>query len=263
MYMAGKSNTQIILSQEEAEFIDGALLGDGHITKPRGNSCQFSYITSKRGHAEYIYQKLKRMAVGECRNGPVRSNVYDKRTKKIYISYRFRTVSNRVFLGLRQRWYPSGIKIIPQDVKVTPVSVLIWYLGDGSLIEANRSRYIKLCTNGFDRTNVEQVMSPQLAKYEPSFIRASETQWWVYIPRRHIDKFLSFIGDCPVPEYSYKWKRIGYKRKAYRNGTTINFSKIQTQVLTDYLNGDSMWALSKKYGVDYNLIKYHIKRYER
>jgi hypothetical protein len=40
-------------------------------------------------------------------------------------------------------------------------------------------------------------------------------------------------------------------------------SKIQTQVLTDYLKGDSMWALHKKYGVEYNLIKYHIKRYER
>ena len=263
MYMAGKSNIPIVLSPEEMEFIDGALLGDGHITKPRGNSCQFSYITSKRGHAEYVYQKLKRMAVGECEDGPVKSRVYDKRTKKTYISYRFRTVSNLTFFGMRMRWYPEGVKIIPPDVKMTPISALIWYLGDGSLIEANRSYYIKLCTNGFEKENVEKVLFPQLSMYEPSFIRASETQWWVYIPRRHIDEFLSFVGGCPVSEYTYKWKLADYKRDAFKNGTSTDFSKIQTRVLTDYLNGDSMWALHKKYGVDYNLIKYHIKRYER
>ena len=261
--MAGKSNTPIVLSQKETEFVDGALLGDGHITKPRGNSCQFSYITSKRGHAEYVYQKLKRMAVKECENGPVKARVYDKRTKKTYTSYRFRTVSNITFFGVRLRWYPEGIKVIPADVKMTPICALIWYLGDGSLIEASRSYYIKLCTNGFDKDNVEHVLFPQLIQYDPSFIRASETQWWVYIPRRHINEFLTFIGECPVAEYSYKWEYQDYKREAYKESRSTDFSKIQTQVLTDYLKGDSMWALHKKYGVEYNLIKYHIKRYER
>ena len=263
MYMAGKSNRPLILSQAESEFIDGALLGDGHITKPKGNSCQFSYITSKQSHAEYVYQKLKRMAVGECKNGPIKAEVYDKRTKKTYTSYRFRTINNITFLGLRQRWYPNKIKIIPSDVKLTPTSTLIWYLGDGALMAVKRSYYIKLCTNGFDRTNIEHILFPQLSEYEPSLICSNAKQWWIYLPRRHISKFLSFIGDCPVSEYEYKWKQVEYKRVAYKIGTTTNFSKIQSQILTDHLKGDSMWELSKKYRVDYNLIKYHIKRYER
>lgn len=203
------------------------------------------------------------MAVGECKDGPVKSRVYDKRTKKTYTSYRFRSVNNITFFHLRQRWYPKGIKVIPTDVKMTPISVLIWYLGDGSLIEASRSYYIKLCTNGFDKDNVECVLFPQLSRYEPSFIQATEKQWWVYIPRRQIGEFLSFIGECPVAEYAYKWKYAEYKREAFKNGTATDFSKIKTSVLTDYLKGDTLWTIHKKYGVEYNLVKYHIKRYER
>lgn len=261
--MDRKSRLPLVFSQREKEFIDGALLGDGHVTKPRGNSCQFSYITSKKGHAEYVYQKLKRMAVGECKDGPVKSLVYDKRTKKTYTSYRFRTVSNITFFHTRQRWYPEGIKIIPSDIKLTPISVLIWYLGDGAMMKASRSYYIKLCTNGFDKNNIERVLFPQIVQYRPSFIRATANQWWIYIPRRHIDAFLTFIGKCPVLEYVYKWKREDYKREAFKNGTATDFSKIRNQVLTDYQKGDTLWAIHKKYGVEYNLIKYHIKRYER
>lgn len=263
MYMAGISNTPIVLSQEEKEFIDGALLGDGHITKPKGRSSQFSYVTSKQTHAEYVYQKLKRLAVGECLNGPTKSLVFDKRTNKTYTSYRFRSVSNITFFELRNRWYPDGNKVIPNDVVLSPITTLIWYLGDGSLMKAKRSYYIKLSTNGFQKENVESVLFPQISTYNPSFVYATKSQWWVYIPRRNIDKFLKFIGDCPVSEYDYKWKFDAYKRDAYRTGTVTKYSLVEDSILTDYKNCVTLWKLNKKYGVEYNLIKYHITRYER
>lgn len=257
--MAGKSNKPIVLSHQEKQFIDGCLLGDGHITPPRGRSCQFTYITSIKGHAEYVYQNLKRLAVGECKNGPVRVESYDKRTRKTYISYRFRTTNNLTFYNLRQRWYPQGVKVIPPDVKLTPTVLLMWYVGDGSVVEASRSYYIKLSTHAFDKGQVESILFPQIQPLEPSF-QYDTDKVWVYIPRRHMDAFFDTIGKCPIPEYHYKWEYAPYKREAFKNGTATDFSKIQESLLTDYQKGDTMWALHKKYGVEYNLIKYHLRK---
>lgn len=30
------------------------------------------------------------------------------------------------------RWYPKGKKVVPKDLRLTPVSALHWYVGDGS-----------------------------------------------------------------------------------------------------------------------------------
>jgi hypothetical protein len=260
--MAGKSNILIVLSQEEKEFIDGALLGDGCITKPNGNSCQFVYTTSKKSHAEYVYQKLKRMAVNECRNGPIKREVFDKRTKKTYISYKFRTINNKLFFDIYHRWYPIGIKIIPVDVIITPISTLIWYVGDGSLMNSRECQYIKLSTHAFDKTQLEQNLLTKILKFNPLLINGDKpTQFWVYIPRKCALNFLNWIGKCPVEEYTYKWNLRPYKYKGVELNGVSDYSKLYPLIINEWkTNMWTIYGLSKKYKVPIRCIKDELTR---
>lgn len=254
--MAGKSNEPLVFSEREREFLEGALLGDGHVTKPRGQSCQFSYTTSKRSHAEYVHEQLKRMVVNECKDGPVESHTYDERTEKTYTSYRVRAICNLSFYHLRNRWYPEGKKVVPSDVELTPLTMLLWYIGDGALLTPNRSQYIKLCTNGFPKDNIEQVLLPKMQQYEASLVKSTPSQWWIYIPRRKIETFLSFIGDCPVSDYTYKWEVRPYKYKGVELNGMSDYADVYPKIIDAWKSGGvTIYELSKKFKVPIRCIK--------
>jgi hypothetical protein len=71
-------------------------------------------------------------------------------------------------LPYRQRWYPQGIKIIPKDFKITPLSLYHWYIGDGSFFQDHRERKIILYTNGFTKEDVDWVRE-QFLKIDVKF----------------------------------------------------------------------------------------------
>jgi hypothetical protein len=60
-------------------------------------------------------------------------------------------------MSLRKKWYRKVngkiLKVIPRDLKLTPTTLLFWYLGDGSLVrrknDKNRVPFIVLATNNF------------------------------------------------------------------------------------------------------------------
>jgi len=68
------------------------------------------------------------------------------------------------FITLHKRWYKKEKlngkfrKIVPINLKLTPTTLLFWYLGDGSLIrrrnDDNRVPTIVLATNSFSKNNV-------------------------------------------------------------------------------------------------------------
>ena len=206
-------NEQLILSEIENQIIEGCLLGDGHITKPRGKSCQFSYCSSEYEHVYYVYSKLKRMMAKEYGNGPKKYEYFDKRTNKTYIQYSIRSQSNITFHNLRKLWYPHGIKIIPNIIKLTSTSLLFWYIGDGGLINGERCQYIKLSTNCFSDNNLLNILLPLLKCFSPKLY--GKKQKVIYIPHNKIKKFLDKVGNCPVECYSHKWKYKEYKYEIY------------------------------------------------
>lgn len=208
-----RCNPQLIISKKEEEIINGCLLGDGHITREKGKSCQFTYCSSQYEHVYYVYSQLKRMMVKECEKGPKKYKSLDKRTNKTHIGYRIRSQNNITFYNLRQKWYPKGIKIVPSDVKLTPITLMFWYIGDGGLITGERSQYIKLSTHAFNDVDLNNILLPGLKKFSPRLY--GNTQKVIYLPHHKIKYFLDTIGPCPVECYNHKWKYKGYKYVRY------------------------------------------------
>jgi hypothetical protein len=93
-----------------------------------------------------------------------------------------------------------------------------WYIDDGCLKKDKYSN-ITLWTNAFNKKQQEQILLSQLnklgfeARLYKTKAKSGKTQWYIYIPRRNIQKFLDYIGPCPKELkncFGYKWN---YKEK--------------------------------------------------
>lgn len=215
------SNKKIILTKEQEEILFGGLLGDACLTKngKELTNPQITYTSSVKNHVEYFKSYFNDLSTNECKIlKPYK--FFDKRTNKEYTRYTFRSILNVGLIDYFNNWYHNGIKVIPLTLKLTPKICLMWYIGDGSIQHDYKNKstgLIKLSTNFFSKTEIENILIPQLKIFEAYISKTDKNQFVIKIPRRKIKKFLTYIGNCPVKEYEYKWFVFDYKNKKYKN----------------------------------------------
>jgi len=244
-------NKPLIITGEELEIINGCLLGDGCLTKNgrSENNAQFTYTNKNKDIVDYIYNKLNRFMK------KVEYYEYkDKRTNKVYSRYSVRSELNSTFTILYNKWYINKIKTIPTDLILTSNTCYHWYIDDGSLIQGKSSQNIKLSTHCFNKKDLEDILLPQLSIYEPKLYKAEKEkeQFFIYISRKNIPRFLNYIGKCNIMSYLYKWEYQEYKNKAptnhkYKQDAIINLIK---QGLNNY-------QIGKILGMDASLVRYY------
>lgn len=131
-------------------IVDGLLLGDGSMSTS-GVLC-ISQARVRKGWLSDIKQKLA--AVGVCAKiskYSAKNSVIAGRPVRSSGGYTLRTLTYVEFKSERRRWYPAGIKIVPIDVDLSPISVAYWFCGDGTM---TRHGYLNFCTDGFRRRAV-------------------------------------------------------------------------------------------------------------
>lgn len=152
------------LTQRQREIITGSLLGDGSLTKIYGNKssafreahsmAQLDYIQWKHKNLEPLSLPLKiekRSTINgfdKSKNSPI----IDKNIKTDFAV--MRTYSTPEFKELEKIWYLRNhsndyvfdknnrrIKIIPDSVVLTPLSLMVWFLDDGTNLYNGNSQY--------------------------------------------------------------------------------------------------------------------------
>lgn len=255
--MESQIKEKIILTSMQKEVLYGALLGDGCLAKRQASSnAIFSYISKSRQHVEFVASYFSEYWSSEKIKDFAR---IDDRTNKIYSGSRVKTYSNQTFTEEYEKWYKNGIKSIPVDLKLTPLTCLIWYIGDGCISHSKNTQYIKLATQCFSKEDQERILLPQLKDFEAHLIKADvskngKQQYFIYIPRRKIKKFLEYIGPCPFSDYQYKWDYQEYK----------NFSLSQNpdfiqDIIKLFNNGISAGAIAKHFEVDRSTVVKYLK----
>jgi hypothetical protein len=220
------------LSKEVLEIIEGNLLGDGSLTLQKNTSkphlvprsAVYSHATKSLAQIEW----LKKLLVD---NGlPVRDYVHLKKAhQEIYKNgpnagtianysdrYDFKSVSQPSIKILREKWYKPH-KIVPTDLKLTPLTLLHWYLGDGTLCRNKKpvSYSVKLYTYSFTYDEVFYLKKRLLfdLDLESTVLKRHMTdgQYYIAIPSindKNISHFFSLIGPCPpelITDYGHKW----------------------------------------------------------
>lgn len=189
------------LSQKAIDWIYGELLGDGYLRKGSCRATLFSYASKYLEYAEYVRDTLNSFGIEQV--GRIYKRHLTHRNMNCY-TYDYVSRAYPELLVIRKKWYPKGKKIVPRDIKLTPLTVRQWYIGDGSLV---KSKFITLYTQCFTVYDVNWLVK-QLRKLgfkanrqkRDNTIRISNKN-----TRKTSRDFLDYIGKCPVKCYKYKW----------------------------------------------------------
>lgn len=252
------STTEIPMTDEMKQILDGAMLGDGSLYKHKHSvNAQFCYASKSYQHVDFVVNKFIDYANSERIK---HISIFDKRTKKTYERYSFRSVVSPTFKKEYDRWYKKGVKHIPNDLVLTPLVCLIWYIGDGSLLgnSKNASQEIKISTNCFNKEELERIVIPQLKEFNPylSFAGISSNGKEQYVikirPKEKAIKFLDYIGKCPFQDYQYKWNIKERKVPSY-----IDDHKKWIEL---YQSGIGYTKIAEEYGCDKSTVWYVLEK---
>lgn len=194
------------LSQEAIEWISGELLGDACLTTtakkgdlPSKNlSVLFRYGSKHEEYINYISRMLKSFGIKQ--SGKIRRYIDRRRGN---IAYHYNSLSYTELVSIYNKWYPDGKKVIPEDLKLTPLILRQHYIGDGSLIHQKVTIFIVLSTCGFLINDVNKMIK----KINELGLKATRqpSMNTILISSYSVKDFLNYIGKCPVDCYRYKW----------------------------------------------------------
>ncbi len=217
--------TASYMTELTIEAIDGFLLGDGNI-----NSCKTDLVKSARLQCHLEHEEF-------CQYMSLPFISYGMRACK------FKTINWQGYHGLSrshpdiyvqwQRWYGhnDGKKQPPDDVRITPLSVMMWYLGDGSVVQPENGSTImlRLSTDGFNVERVEYLVS-KLNEKGIDCHRNKDNR--IQVEAKGIPAFFNFIGrKSPVECYAYKFDLPEWRFEAKRMSEVADELGIEYQKL--------------------------------
>lgn len=209
------------MTEEIIEAVDGFLLGDGSI----GHNNTVARLNCGLEHEEFAKYLINHFgdylpSVSGYKDTGMSSGIqWQGRTKfhpDIYEHY--------------ERWYPAGgDKQPPDDVRITSKSVMLWYLGDGSLVQSNNTAVLRLSTDGFSVDNV-YFLAKKLNSVGILCHRNGDNR--IMIEARGIPAFFDFIGrKSPVKCYDYKfelpeWRYTAKRMKDVANDLGVSYNRL-------------------------------------
>jgi len=218
------------LTENVIEAIDGFLLGDEGINDSTnsGHVARFQCGVQYKEFAQYMMSFFN----------PYSPSVtpYINSSMSSGICYNGRTCSHPDIYSQYFRWYVNDYdkKQPPDDVRITPLSVMIWYLGDGSLVKTKSSITIRLSTDGFDKEKNEMLVEKLKYCGIKSKVNSDNR---IRINNNSISDFFNFIGrSSPIGCYQYKFDLPIWRLESKR-----------------------MSIVAKEIGVNYNKLSYWVK----
>ena len=218
-------------SNLQIESLNGSMLGDGCLRKEKGDSS----LVIKRAlkdvkYLEYEFNIFKDFCSSDIRH----RTVFDKRFNKNYHNVAFNTRNSPLFTEFYNLWYPSGKKIIPNNLKLTPITLMHWFCDDGcvtSICKPYRLN-LQLSTNGFKKENVEFVVSLLENRYKEQFrINMDKNNPVIQAGDNATRAFLNEI-DSFMPE---SMKRKSDKWRSPEHGFYTNIPS-RTYYMNDIIN---------------------------
>jgi LAGLIDADG DNA endonuclease family len=166
--LSSAAKAALVISPYTMEVITGMLLGDGHLTKPSttGQSA-LQFRLANQDFVQFLWYIFN--SVGIVGAEPNTYNYTDKRTGKIYTSYKFSTFSLPILATFYFEWSSivngCAIKHLPVNIYelLTPVAIAFWISSDGSY--SKRDGIVVISTDNFTLAEVQLLQSILLQKF--------------------------------------------------------------------------------------------------
>lgn len=159
------------LSINQKELLIGSLLGDAWLGRnATSKHCHLKIERSSKDieYLKYEFEILKPL----CKSG---IKEYKRKDDKYYCYFISR--SYEILSKYHDKWYNNTTKIVPLDLKLTPLIIAIWFADDGNISMHHKKQNLlrsNFATNGFTHDETEFLASLLSKKYCESF-KANKT----------------------------------------------------------------------------------------
>lgn len=202
---------ELNLSSEFMEHFTGLMLGDGYLSNQNKNKHSSQLIVTNK-HPSYIYS-VSKLLTRERIDHVVKINDKkgsfpgSKHSSSLYTKFYV------TFADLERKWYETRsdgthFKIVPADLKLTPISLLQWYIGDGYLVNLHgKPARVQFCTDRY--SNDEIIFLRDCFKRDLGLeVQIDWSRRRIRIPTRKLDEFFAILPKCPseiAADLGYKW----------------------------------------------------------
>ncbi len=193
------------------EVFDGVMLSDAGLKfSKRSKNAWFSMGLSGSEHMDWlIYIKATLVAL----DVPVYARglrLYRGTSRgKQYIGALLQSSSRPFLTKQYERWYSEGVKVVPKDVAVTPLSVANWFMGDGSSSPDKRNdaivTYFACCKFTPEESTLLAGRLTVLGVAATAVLNRGYSR--VNISQFSVNHFMDIIEEYVLPSYQYKIKR--------------------------------------------------------
>lgn len=260
----------------QMELIIGSLLGDGSLCGYRKYpNVNWKFIKSqsknpigKPGRREYLDWHFKLLegyssSIGLNKN-KLKFSFYKGNEKEVE-SWVYRTHSHPIFTELAKKWYLRDekgnfvlknnkiIKIVPNDIKLTPLILAVWMCDDG--VNSPKERKALLLTNCFTVKEVEflvEILRKDLNIESKIQLRNNQPQ--IYIPAKSYYDFIQIIKPYVIWDcFAYKTDLSQYNPPVYQIGETHRSAKLTNQDINEIFKLDKEGMLRCKIAEKFNI----------
>jgi hypothetical protein len=245
-------------------LVDGFLLGDGSID-PKG-CLRLEQTKRRRGWLVQVAALFSKLGVStKLLKIPPRTRMLEGRVLCSKGGHLLYTPCYVEFQEQRKRWYPKGVKRVPQDVDLSPCSLANWFAGDGTY---DTSGSLFLCTDGFLKTEVVRLAQGRCALgiHASCIPGQREAQFKVAILRRDEAQLFKEAVEAHLPACCY------YKLQHVRPTLTIEAlsrahrkysDAVERKIVAARMRGLSWSVLAVKFGINKSTICHIVKRHQR
>lgn len=189
------------LSDKQYEFVKGLVMGDGYVKRRDGSPCQVRAEMNNEEFLSFTYKFLQPLSASISLHRTAKENA-ERNGRDSYSRY------NNSFLYISRTaptfnefgsWYLEGGKRWPEDLSLTPTSLSVLYVCDGSL--SGKTPTIS-CVKEKDREDFVTSL------FENMGIEASMSGHHI---RLSSEEFFETVGG-PLPGFERKWIE-GFKQE--------------------------------------------------
>ena len=196
------------------EVLDGVMVSDGKVKLSFGRRSLNPtpvFMLAQTGVRHKDWLELVRKALASLGTTTSEAKEYIDRSLKIRVFTQFHSHVSPYIGYLRERWYPGGIKQVPADFELTPVSLANWYMGDGLSSYDRRFRIVAVVTRfstaSFSEEDNEFLIEQLHNLGISATIGHSGKYPHINISQFSVNYLMDIVEPYVVSSYLYKIKR--------------------------------------------------------